>query len=137
MFRFRYPFKVRYHECDMQGIVFNANYMTYVDVAITEYFRNLGYTMDHEGAKKFDFVLVHFEVDFRSGAKFDQDLWVGIRCERIGNSSFDVPFAITRAADDSLCAEGYVRYVAIDGATGQSRPVPDHVRAAIARHEGW
>ena len=31
--------RVRYHECDPQGIVFNANWLTYFDVTLTEWFR--------------------------------------------------------------------------------------------------
>ena len=31
--------RVRYHECDAQGIVFNANYFAFFDVALTELWR--------------------------------------------------------------------------------------------------
>ena len=40
-FRFFHPLRVRWAEVDPQGIVFNGNYLTYADVAITEYFRAL------------------------------------------------------------------------------------------------
>ena len=36
---FVHRFRVRYHECDAQGIVFNANWFTYFDVTLTEWFR--------------------------------------------------------------------------------------------------
>ena len=32
--------RVRFGECDPQGIVFNANYLAYVDVAFTEWWRD-------------------------------------------------------------------------------------------------
>src|ERR671926_16488 len=36
---FRHRLRVRYGECDPQGIVFNANYLAYFDVGITELWR--------------------------------------------------------------------------------------------------
>ena len=36
---FVHELRVRYGECDPQGIVFNANYLLYFDVAFTEYWR--------------------------------------------------------------------------------------------------
>ena len=39
---FTHSLRVRYAEVDSQGIVFNANYLNYLDVAITEYFRAQG-----------------------------------------------------------------------------------------------
>ena len=39
---FRYRIRIRYHECDPQGHVFNSNYLAYFDVAITELWREVG-----------------------------------------------------------------------------------------------
>ncbi|HET9531211.1 MAG TPA: hotdog domain-containing protein, partial [Blastocatellia bacterium] len=41
-FRFHHKLRVRFAETDLQGIVFNGNYLTYYDVAWTEYFRAIG-----------------------------------------------------------------------------------------------
>ena len=30
------PLRVRYHECDQQGVVFNAHYLAYADMASLE-----------------------------------------------------------------------------------------------------
>ena len=39
MHPFVHRLRVRYHECDAQGVVFNANHVAYVDVALTELWR--------------------------------------------------------------------------------------------------
>src|SRR5262249_61340495 len=39
---FRHRLRVRYNECDPQGVVFNANYLTYFDLTMTELWRQLG-----------------------------------------------------------------------------------------------
>ena len=36
---FVHRLRVRYHECDAQGVVFNANHFAYFDVALTELWR--------------------------------------------------------------------------------------------------
>ncbi len=38
---FRFRFRVRYGECDAQGVVFNARYADFVDIAVNEYIRKL------------------------------------------------------------------------------------------------
>lgn len=38
-FAFHHRFRVRWSETDAQGVVFNARYLDYADVAITEYWR--------------------------------------------------------------------------------------------------
>jgi len=40
-FRFLHRLRVRWAEVDMQKIVFNAHYLMYFDVAVTEYWRTL------------------------------------------------------------------------------------------------
>ena len=39
---FRHRLRVRYNECDPQGVVFNANYLTYFDITMGELWRELG-----------------------------------------------------------------------------------------------
>ncbi len=41
-YTFFHSLRVRWAEVDPQGIVFNGNYLTYLDVATTEYYRQLG-----------------------------------------------------------------------------------------------
>ena len=38
-FRHRLPLRVRWAEVDKQGVVFNAHYLLYCDVCVTEYWR--------------------------------------------------------------------------------------------------
>ena len=40
---FRYCLRVRYFECDAQKVVFNVRYGDYIDLAVCEFFRALGF----------------------------------------------------------------------------------------------
>ncbi len=44
-FKFSTPVRVRWMECDAQGIVFNGAYMGYLEIAQAEYFRHLGFSI--------------------------------------------------------------------------------------------
>ena len=93
-FWFTHPFRVRYSEVDAQGVVFNAHYLTYYDTSITEYFRALGYDQFADAkATGVDFHIVRSVVEYKQAIRFDQQIDVGVRVARIGNSSvsFDSP----------------------------------------------
>jgi acyl-CoA thioester hydrolase len=66
--------RVRYSECDLQGIVFNAHYLNYFDTSMTELWRAAygGYQemLDHG----IDMVLAEAHVRFRKPARFDDEL---------------------------------------------------------------
>src|SRR6185295_8930326 len=46
-FRLRERLRVRWAEVDLQGIVFNGHYLTYFDIAVTEYWRAIGLPYPH------------------------------------------------------------------------------------------
>jgi acyl-CoA thioester hydrolase len=70
---FRHRLRVRYHECDPQAIVFNANYLTYLDLAVTEMWRE---TMGGLGAmleRSLDFVVAEVKIGFHRPLRFDDE----------------------------------------------------------------
>jgi acyl-CoA thioester hydrolase len=103
-FVFFAPLRVRWAEIDMQGVVFNPNYLVYADVAMTEYFRAIGLP-GHEGTAGLgiDMVAAGAKLDFRASARFDEMLRLGVRIERFGRTSFQPRVGIFR--DDDLMAD--------------------------------
>ena len=76
-FPFAFPFRVRYSEIDGQSIVFNAHYLTYFDITITEFMRWLGY--DYVGEVKEtgqDFHTVKTLVEYKAPIYFDEEIEV-------------------------------------------------------------
>ncbi len=117
-FTLLHPMRVRWGECDPQGIVFNVNYFLYFDVGITEYMRALGY----QGDSVLEFYTVNAQADFRGSAKFDDEIEVGVRCARLGVKSMTVAAAIFR--DDDLLTEGALTYVHAELGTQNTSPLP-------------
>ena len=135
-FRFSETLRVRYAEVDYQGIVFHAHYLTYLDVALTEYFRRLGLTMDEAGvaASGFETVLVKSTQHYRAPARYDDLLRIGVRVERLGTSSLTVVFRIVRG-DGQVVLDAETVYVNYDRRRGRAAPIPDPVRTRIRRFE--
>ena len=126
------PFRVRYSEIDAQGIVFNAHYLTYYDVTITEYLRALAY--DYDGMVSntgLDFHLVKATVEYLHPIAKDAELEVGIACGRIGNSSITWSLAIFAKGDDEKLATGEIVWVCSRVGAHRSHPLPPALVALL------
>ena len=135
-FHFFHRLRVRYSEVDWQGIVFNAHYLTYLDVAVTEYFRNLRIDykrLAQEG--KMDMALVKTTLEFRSSAMFDDELEIGTRISNMGNKSYCVDFEIYKTDLDDLVFSAKTIYVNYNPLKRRAEPVPDFFRSLVRTFE--
>ena len=126
---FVHRLRVRFHECDPQGVVFNAHYFTYFDVALTEMWREAFGSYGEVVASGTDVVVVEAGATFRAPARFDEELDVELRVARLGNTSMQTATAIRR--DGELLVEGRLVHVFIDTATMAKKAIPDHMRAGL------
>lgn len=124
-----YSHRVRYHEVDQQGYLFNGRYLEIADVAMVEFFRSLGFQYDALIAGGTDPSLVKTEVTFSAPAHFDDLLDADVSASKVGTSSFHIQFVLRRG--DDTVATIQTTYVNVDPAIGRSRPLPDDVAAAL------
>lgn len=130
LFTFSHPLRVRWNECDAQGIVFNVNYFLYYDIAVWEYTRALGYSGSDDAP---EFLTVRAEADFKGSAEFDDVLAIGLRTVRIGNKSIVMEGAVFREND--LLNVGQMTYVAVQKGTKTTVPLDDDYLARILSFE--
>ena len=135
-FRFHHDIRVRFADTDLQSIVFNANYLTYYDVAWTEYFRAIGYEWKDLLALGVDTVLARTTMEFKSPARFDEILEVHTRISKIGTTSLTFEFAIYPQGEDRLINSATSLYVCVDPKKLTSTPIPDKLRRSIVQFEG-
>ena len=123
--------RVRYGECDMQGVVFNANYLAYADDAVDTWFRAV-LTPDGEGfeAIGFDFMLKTATVTWHAPLVFGETAALACSVARWGNASFDVAIHGTARGDDRFDAT--ITYVSVVPRENKPIPIPDHVRDALS-----
>ncbi len=133
-FRFFHRLRVRWAEVDMQKIVFNAHYLMYFDTAVADYWRALALPYEeamHELGG--DLYVKKASVEYHGSARYDDQLDIGLKCSRIGNSSMVFTGAIFRG--DTLLITCELIYVFADPATQTSRPVPDGLRKILTGFE--
>ena len=122
--------RVRYHECDAQGIVFNANWLTYFDVTLTEWFREAFGSYGALVEAGCDVVLAETTVTFRGSARFDDELAIDAGVERLGSTSMVARFTARR--DGEALVEGRTVYVFVDPKTMAKLQIPGDVRERLA-----
>ena len=133
-FRFSHRLRVRWSECDMQGIVFNPNYLIYFDVAFTEYMRSLGQPYPAAFlAGGTDTFMVNVSADFRGSARYDDEIDVWVRTAYVGTTSFRMAFSIRRGRETLV--EGTAAYVNGDKDSHAPRKLPDHLVALVEQFE--
>ncbi len=127
---FSHQLRVRYGECDAQGIVFNANYLAYVDVALTELWRAAfgSYETMVEGGV--DTVVHEANLLFRASARFDDLVAIEGGFEPPGRTSAVLRLAFKR--EQELLVEARLRYVFVDGKSWQKTEIPGWVREGLA-----
>jgi YbgC/YbaW family acyl-CoA thioester hydrolase len=135
-FPFIHRLRVRWQEVDAQKVVFNGHYLSYLDVAMSEYWRAVGLPypegMTHHGG---DMYARQHTLAYHAPAVLDDLLDIGVRCDHIGNSSMKLAWAVW--SDHRLLVTGEVIYVHTSLATRRPEPVPSSVRAQIqAQAEG-
>src|SRR5689334_8729895 len=124
VFRFSHPLRVRWAEVDPQGIVFNANYLMYFDVAGTEYWRALG--CEYPAAfldQGLDTFAVKATLEFKKPAKFDEVIELCVRTARIGRTSLSLALEIHRGSDHLVSGE--LVYVVASASERKPTPVPE------------
>ncbi len=123
-----HPLRVRWAEADMQGVVFNAHYLAYFDIAITEYWRLLAQGRPDWLAEAFEHLfVVKATVEFHRPARFDDELAVAVRCARLGRSSMTMDFEIHRGEEHLITGQSVYVYAQ----DGKSLPIPDDLRRRI------
>jgi acyl-CoA thioester hydrolase len=127
--QFQHSLRVRYGECDPQGIVFNANYLLYYDVAFTELWREALGPWTEMNERGIDLVVAEASLRFLAPARYDDVLALSIGVERLGETSITSAWRLGR--DDERLVEGTMRHVCVDASTWRKTELPGWVRAGL------
>ena len=135
-FKFHGSLRVRWMESDAQGIVYFGAYMNYLEVAWSEYFRNLGFSV-YQVAQNgyFDTAVVKTVTEYKSPARLDDILELHTRITHIGKASLAVQVEIYRQGSDRLLTRVEAVYVGFVPGLESSGPVPDDIRELVDHFE--
>jgi acyl-CoA thioester hydrolase len=126
---FVHGLRVRYGECDPQGIVFNANYLLYFDVAFTELWRAAVGPWQEMVQRGVDAVVAEAGLRFRAPARYDDVLALEARVVDLGRTSLTTEIDVMR--DGQTLVEGRLRHVFVDAQSWDKTAIPDWVREGL------
>jgi len=129
---FVHELRVRYGECDPQGIVFNANYLLYFDVAFTELWRACVGPWQEMVDRGIDAVVADASLSFRAPARFDDELELRASVKRLGRTAITTAIDVVR--DEQLLVAGELRHVCVATDTWDKTELPDWVRRGLQRY---
>lgn len=120
--------RVRYAECDPQNVVFNSRYVEYIDVAMTEYYREVlgGYEKLVEAGIETQVISV--QIDWKSSARCDDVLDLVIGAPQFGNTSVAFDVLIQNFKTQQVVAETRIVYVTVDGQSFTKMSTPQAIR---------
>ena len=133
-FRFFHRLRVRWAEIDMQKIVFNGHYLTYLDTAVTAYWSKVA--LPYESAFHLlggELYVKKATLEYHASALMDDDLSIGMKCSKMGKSSMVFEAGIFRG--DKLLISGELIYVFADPKTQSSKPIPEVLRHILLIYE--
>lgn len=127
--------RVRYNECDMQNVVFNANYWMYADDAVAQWIRHAMAGEPDSGPVSldsigFDFMLKTATGTWHKGAVYGDVLDATCYASRWGNTSFDV--VVEMKVNEDPIFECTITYVSVTPGTHTPVALPDRVRHALS-----
>jgi acyl-CoA thioester hydrolase len=126
---FVHHLRPRYAEIDLQGVVFNAHWLTYFDEASTRFFAEIRDTPAQTVFSDFDVMVVKAILEWEGPARFDDDVAIAVQATRIGAASFDLTYTATVEGRDACV--GTITYVSVTPGTHESTAIPAAIRASL------
>jgi acyl-CoA thioester hydrolase len=123
--------EVPYGDVDAMGHLNNVAYLRYLEWGRQKYWLGMRGSTDFWDI---DFVVVRAEIDYRSSVEMGEKLEVEIHVSRMGASSFDFSYRVTRP-DGSLVAEAKTTQVAFDWKSRAKKPLSEERRRQIEAFE--
>ncbi len=110
---FRHEMKVRDYECDIQGVVNNANYQHYLEHARHEFLLSEGVSFSKLHNEGVDFMVSKATLEYKNPLRGDDKFFVSIAMKREGAKLVCLQ-NIHRLPDEKLCVKGRIEIVSIE-----------------------
>ncbi len=123
----RWSSPVRYVECDQQGVVFNAHYLTWADETSNHWWAAHGLPWEDLVARGIDPLVKASSLEWTSSARWGDTVTVDAETEQVGRTSATVRYTVR--VGERVCCVVRNTYVCVAG--GVATPWPDDVRAAL------
>ena len=134
-FKFSITVRVRYSEVDPQQVVFNARYLDYADIGMTEYLRAARASPAWPANERPEFHVRKAEVEFIRPILADELIQIWCRLSASGRTSVTNQIELHGAGQDDLRAVVTLVAVHVDLTDHRPRPLPYWYAAACRAAE--
>lgn len=124
---YRHLHRVRYVECDMQGVMHNSQYLAVIDDATDVWTHPV---LAECVAAGWDFMVKRVDMVWHSPARHGDELVLDLDVRRWGTASFDL--GVEAGVEGVPCVSATLIYVGVDLVQRRPSPVPDFVRTHLS-----
>ena len=135
-FAFSTETKVRFAETDAQGIVHNANYLVWFEIARVDYLEAFAGGYQRFRDEGLEATVVESHVRYLVPARFGDRIRIWTRCSDVRDARFRYEYALERVADGVQVADGWTSHACVDAKTMRPTRLPSWLVEAVATAEG-
>ncbi len=123
--------QTRWQDNDVFGHVNNVVYYAWFDTAVNGWLIDRG--LLDPAASSIIGLVVETGCSYAESVAFPEPVSIGIAVDRLGSSSVRYRIGVFREHGDLAIAQGHFTHVYVDRASQRPVPIPDAIRAAMAR----
>ena len=124
-----FPITTRWNDNDIYGHINNVVYYAYFDTAVNRFLIEQGGLNIHQD--KVIAYVVQSQCQYISPLAYPDAIEIGLRVEKLGNSSVTYQLAVFKKGNDSASAYGSFVHVFVERSSNKSIRIPDHIRLAF------
>jgi acyl-CoA thioester hydrolase len=132
-FRFSTEITVRFAETDAQGVVHNANYLVWFEVARVAYLAEYAGGYPALRAQGIESFVLESHVRYRQPARFDDRLRIHARIGELRGARFRFDYEVER--DGEVIADGWTSHGCVDAETLRPTRIPQALADAVVKAE--
>jgi acyl-CoA thioester hydrolase len=133
-FPFTTDVRVRFAETDAQGVVHNAVYLVWFEIARVEFLERFAGGYPALRASGIEAFVTEAHVRYGAPARFDDRLALHARCVDVRGARFRFEYLVER--DSERVADGWTAHACVDARTHRPTRVPADLASAIASPRG-
>ena len=134
-FSFSTEIRVRFAETDAQGIVHNANYLVWFELARVAYLEEFAGGYQALRDQGLEATVVESHVRYLVPARFDDRIRIWTRCVDVRGARFRYEYVLERIADRARIAEGWTAHACVDAKTLRPTRLPIWLAEGLATAE--
>lgn len=132
-YKYKTPVPIRFSDIDAFGNVSNTIYLTYFEIARSNYWKEIiEWDLRESGV-----ILGRSEINYLKPLTVDDQIACYVRTSRIGNSSFDVMYVLVKVTPhgEEICTTGKSVCISYDYNANKSQPIPKKERQKMIEYD--